>query len=43
MLKREGWTAGRNLIYQFYCEEGLALRSKLPRKTVPPRQPPYGI
>jgi putative transposase len=32
MLKREGWTAGRNLIYRLYCEEGLALRSKQPRR-----------
>jgi putative transposase len=32
MLKREGWTVGRNLIYRLYREEGLVLRSKRPRR-----------
>ncbi|WP_281399907.1 IS3 family transposase [Microvirga zambiensis] len=32
LLKREGWTAGRNLVYRLYREEGLALRSKRPRR-----------
>ena len=32
LLKREGWSAGRNLVYRLYCEEGLALRSKQPRR-----------
>lgn len=32
LLKREGWTVGRNVIYRLYCEEGLALRSKQPRR-----------
>jgi putative transposase len=30
--KREGWTVGRNVIYRLYREEGLALRSKQPRR-----------
>ena len=40
LLKREGWSAGHNLVYRLYCEEGLALRSKRPRrrKMVVPRQ-----
>ncbi len=29
LLKREGWSLGRNLAYRLYCEEGLQLRSKL--------------
>jgi hypothetical protein len=29
MLKRDGWTIGRNLVYRLYREERLALRSKL--------------
>ena len=32
LLKREGWSLGRNLAYRLYCEEGLQLRSKLPRR-----------
>lgn len=32
MLKREGWSVGRNLIYRLYREEGLTLRSKRPRR-----------
>lgn len=32
LLKREGWTVGRNVIYRLYREEGLALRSKQPRR-----------
>lgn len=32
MLKHEGWSVGRNLIYRLYREEGLALRSKRPRR-----------
>lgn len=32
MLKREGWPVGRNLVYRLYCEEGLALRTKRPRR-----------
>ena len=32
MLKREGWTVGRNVVYRLYREEGLALRSKRPRR-----------
>jgi putative transposase len=32
LLKREGWTVGRNIVYRLYREEGLALRSKRPRR-----------
>ncbi|WP_247654129.1 MULTISPECIES: IS3 family transposase [Microvirga] len=32
LLKREGWTVGRNVIYRLYREEGLAPRSKQPRR-----------
>ena len=32
MLRREGCEVGRNLIYRLYREEGLALRSKRPRR-----------
>ena len=32
MLKREGWSIGRNLIYRLYREEGLSLRTKRPRR-----------
>ena len=32
MLKREGWSVGRNLVYRLYREEGLALRTKRPRR-----------
>ena len=32
LLKREGWSVGRNLVYRLYREEGLALRSKQPRR-----------
>jgi putative transposase len=32
LLRREGWTLGKNLAYRVYCEEGLQLRSKLPRR-----------
>lgn len=31
LLRREGWTLGRNVVRRLYCEEGLALRSKRPR------------
>lgn len=32
MLRRDGWVVGKNLIYRLYREEGLALRSKRPRR-----------
>lgn len=32
MLNREGWQAGKNLIWRLYKEEGLALRKKLPKR-----------
>lgn len=30
MLKREGWSVGRNVVYRLYREEGLVLRTKQP-------------
>jgi putative transposase len=33
MLKREGWQVSKNLVYRVYCEEGLVLRSKRPRRS----------
>ena len=32
LLRREGWRLGRNQAYRIYREEGLQLRSKLPRR-----------
>jgi putative transposase len=32
MLRRDGWAVGRNLVWRLYREEGLALRSKRPRR-----------
>ncbi|GDX39224.1 hypothetical protein LBMAG20_14390 [Methylocystaceae bacterium] len=32
MLRREGWPISLNLVYRLYREEGLALRSKRPRR-----------
>ena len=32
MLKREGWSDGRNLVYRLYREEGLVLRRRRPRR-----------
>lgn len=32
MLRREGWQAGKDLVWRLYKEEGLALRKKLPRR-----------
>jgi putative transposase len=32
MLRRDGWMVGRNLVWRLYREEGLALRTKRPRR-----------
>jgi putative transposase len=32
LLNREGWKAGKDLVYRLYREEGLAIRSKRPRR-----------
>ncbi len=32
LLRREGWTVGRNVVWRLYREDGLALRSKRPRR-----------
>ena len=32
LLRREGWTLSRNAVWRLYREEGLALRSKRPRR-----------
>ena len=32
MLRRDGWKVGKNLVWRLYREEGLALRSKQPKR-----------
>lgn len=32
LLNREGWQAGKYLVYRLYKEEGLSLRKKLPKR-----------
>jgi len=32
LLQREGWRVNQKLVYRLYCEEGLAMRSKRPRR-----------
>lgn len=32
LLNREGWEAGKNLVYRLYSEEGLAIRKRSPRR-----------
>ena len=32
LLRREGWHVNKKLVYRLYCEEGLQLRSKTPRR-----------
>ena len=32
MLRRDGWAVGRHLVWRLYREEGLALRSKRPKR-----------
>jgi transposase InsO family protein len=32
LLKREGWLAGKNVVYRLYREEGLCLRPERPRR-----------
>jgi putative transposase len=32
MLRRDGWAIGKKLVYRLYCEEGLVLRSKRPKR-----------
>lgn len=32
LLRREGWQAGKHLVWRLYKEEGLALRKKLPKR-----------
>jgi putative transposase len=43
MLKRDGWSVGRNLVYRLYREEGLVLRRRRPRhrKTAVNREARY--
>ncbi len=43
LLRREGWPAGKKLVYRLYREEQLQLRSKLPkrRKTLVTRRESY--
>ena len=32
LLKREGWQVNHKLVYRLYCEEGLQMRTKRPRR-----------
>jgi len=32
LLRREGWIVNPKLIYRLYCEEGLGIRRKTPRR-----------
>lgn len=32
LLRREGWPVNHKRIYQLYCDEGLTIRAKLPRR-----------
>ena len=32
LLMREGWTVNHKLVYRLYCEEGLQMRKKQPRR-----------
>jgi len=32
LLRREGWSINHKLVYRIYCEEGLSLRRKRPKK-----------
>ena len=32
LLQREGWRVNQKLVYRLYCEEGLTIRSKRPRR-----------
>ena len=32
LLIREGWNVNHKLVYRLYCEEGLAMRAKRPRR-----------
>jgi putative transposase len=32
LLRREGWSIGKNLVYRLYTEESLQLRCKRPRR-----------
>jgi putative transposase len=34
LLSREGWKANHKLVYRLYCEEGLGLRRKRPKRHV---------
>ncbi|RLS29835.1 MAG: transposase [Planctomycetota bacterium] len=32
LLRREGWLVNKKLVYRLYCEEGLGIRRKKPRR-----------
>ena len=46
LLRREGWVVNKKLVYRLYCEEGLGIRRRKPRrrKSVQVREarPPTG-
>ena len=32
LLRRDGWLVNKKLVYRLYCEEGLGIRRKKPRR-----------
>ncbi len=32
LLRREGWLVNKKLVYRLYCEEGLGIRRRKPRR-----------
>ena len=32
LLRREGWSVNHKRTYRLYCEEGLSIRAKVPRR-----------
>lgn len=43
MLRPEGWRDNHKRIYRLYCEQGLSLRLKRPRRNKSAQPPPQGL
>lgn len=43
MLRREGWRDNHKRIYRLYCEQGLSLRLKRPRRNKSAQRRPQGL